>query len=371
MAIFKRTLLIFTLFITTGFLLNTSAHGWDLIAQTNELFAVGTVEGTEKSYLYTIDPATGELTLIGDTMLNNCRGLDFNSEGKLKAFCEVRSDVEVATKGLVAGQAVTVEFNADDAFPEWAVPHGISNNISDITIRDDDVLFSYENLDLDSFHSHIEDNDFKAVFIGMPDIEALDHALGSWGALDLKVAASVEGSPWLFSVDSTTGAAASVGELVLPESIIGLSQSSDLSTRAVAAMQFGSMDAIKLDGRIAGVDIPAANSTRAGIYAFAETDADFGALISAGAEVETSPSNTQKGIVDVWAAIALIDVDTLQVDYVVELQDAPVVVEAIALRPLPLAQVPTLSEWGMIATAVLLMLGALIVLKRRTFVKTS
>jgi len=58
--------------------------------------------------------------------------------------------------------------------------------------------------------------------------------------------------------------------------------------------------------------------------------------------------------------------ETGQVDYIVELQnEEDREIRGIALRQRAPATVPTLSEWGLIATAVLLLAGALYFLRRR------
>ncbi|GJM14865.1 MAG: hypothetical protein DHS20C13_01920 [Thermodesulfobacteriota bacterium] len=357
---------IFTIAIllTAGFYSYQTAYGWRILAQTNELFAVGTV-GSEHSYLYRIDPATGETTLIGDTGLNNCTGLDFTPDDKLKAFCEFREDAEVVSKGLLEAGAA-VELNIDDGAGEWAVPHGISNNISDITIREDGVLFSYEKIDIDNLHQHQKEDDFMAMLIGNPNIDSQHIGLAAWGDSELKAFANVDDESWMFKLDSETGAATPLGTLSFPDSL-GDQLSQDISTRAEPDLiQFASVDR----ARIAGVDIPTSNTTSAAVigYAFREQDADFAALLfkSDGVVMKASPTNSQNGIlVGDWAAIALIDADTRQIDYIVELQNPGFAIQAIALRPRSLAQVPTLSEWGLITTAILLFAGGLVFFIRR------
>ena len=358
MAKFSKLFLVIIVLLTAGFGSHQLVYGAELVAQTNELFAVGTVEGTEHSYLYTIHPVTGEIALIGDTGLNNCTGIDFNSEGKLKALCETRDEELVSSKGLLAGNGVICELDTETGEALWTVPHGLSNNISDIAIREDDVLFSYENLDIDNLHRHEDISDFGAQFIGLPDIEALDHGLAVWGDQDLKVAANVSGTPTLFEVNADTGEANALGALNFPDAFGGEANATIASRASVEEVQFASMDTF----RIAGVDLPSANTLSAigAGYAFAESQADFAALMFTQTGMTALPEASTSGFATGWAAIGLVDLETLQVDYIVEVQNPGLVIQAIALRPRPLAQVPTLSEWGLITTAILLFVGGLV-----------
>lgn len=364
MAKIKNLLLVLAVLLIAGFYSYQSAYGWRIIGQTNELFAVGTKAESEHSYLYKINPVTGETALIGDTGFNNCTGLDFTSDDKLKSFCEFRDDPQTLTNNIIAAGA-TVELDIDDGAGEWAVPHGVTNSISDITIREEGSLFSYENLETDNLHRHDEEDDFMAMLVGNPEIDSEYLGMSSWGLSDLKVAASVDDTPWYFSVDPETAAVTSLGALSFPDAI-GAAAALDISNRAVALedIEFISMD------RIAGVDIPQDQDTKtsAGItgYAFEEENADQAVLmatISEEKEAEASARGIQR--VD-WAAIGLLDQETLEVDYIVDLQNPGFIIQAIALRPLPPSQVPTLSEWGLIATAILLFAGALFFFRRKS-----
>ena len=364
MARLSKLFLVMAVLIVSGFYTYQSAFGWKIVDQTNELFAVGTVEGTVKSYLYTIEPKTGETTLIGDTGLNNCTGIDFNSEGKLKAICETRLEADVSTKGpVVAETPVIAELDIESAGFEWAVPHGISNNISDITIAYDGRLFSYENLETDRIHRHEKANDFQAMLVGTPGIEAFDHGLATWGDQELKVAANVEGSPWYFAVDAKTAEVTPMGPLSFPD-FFGAQASQDISTRVtLETVQFASMDSVKL----LRVDVsPNTFSALAAGYAFRESQADFAALMIKDAGMTAQPEASTSDLIPAsWAAIGLIDVETLQVDYIVEVQNPGFAIRAIALREIAPAQVPTLSEWGLISLVVLLGLVGFITIIRK------
>ncbi len=371
MAKLHKLFLVITVLLTTGFYNYPSAFGWETITQTHELFAVGrwttalvagTAAETEKHMkLYTVNPVTGEVTMIGDTGLNNCTGIDFDSAGKLKALCETRDEEILSTKGgLVAGVAVVAELDTETGAARWTVPHGVSNNISDIAIRADDALFSYENLDADALHKHEEANGFQAMFIGSPTIEAGYHAMAFWGELDIKVAGNVDGTPSLFIVNSETGATQVVGALSFPDAFV-VTGNADIASRAsIELIEFVSMDSI----RLAGVDLPSVNTLSGDTvqHAFAENQADFAVILGTSAK---AGSETTTRYVE-GASIALIDEGTRQVDYIVDLQNAEgIEFGGLALRQRPPAQVPTLSEYGMIIAAALLLVGALIFMRRR------
>ena len=99
-------------------------------------------------------------------------------------------------------------------------------------------------------------------------------------------------------------------------------------------------------------------------YAFAETQAEFAVVfVLSEKEAKENEAVSTRNILD-WVAIALIDVQGGLIDFVVPIQPG-VDVRGIALRERAPAQVPTLSQWGLITTVILLFVGALIFIKRR------
>lgn len=351
------SLLIFT-FVSFFISTHKNAFGWDEFVKTNELFAVGTMDGESESYLFKIDPLSGELTMIGDTGLNNCTGLDFTPDDKLKVFCTLREGSELLTTTNHELLAVTAEADIDDGTGLWAVPHGLSNYISDITIDDQGVLFSYENLETDNLHRHELENDFEGVFVGEPDIDSNNVGLAAWGDSDIKAVANVDDQLWLFTIDAKTAETTPTKQLTLAG--LGLQGAQNISTRAEAAgIHAASMDSIKLFG---GRGFGFGAASRAGIYAFDEEDSEFAGLFF----TESGPIAIESDIrfIPLSTEIALIDVETGFVDYVVQLQDEGYDIDAIAVRPIPQRQVPTLSEWGGIILAALMLIGTLIYLRR-------
>lgn len=336
-----------------------NAYGWTGFAKLNILYAVGEIDG--KSYLYTIDPVTGEFQIIGDTGLNNCRGLDFSPEGKLKAYCELREeDYDMVQRFTDGVPGVVAELNLDDGAGEWAVTHGISNNISDITITDDGTHYSHENAEQETLYKHVEENDFAAMPIGQTGVETLDLAMASWGLDVLKIAAN-DGAPKLFSVNPVSGAVLSTEELEFPEGLVTAAKSQSQRVVLLEQIQFGSMDSIKAAVRPEelGVQTKAASG-----YAFAEGDAEFAAYLFQGGAVMGEADSVDFELP--WAAIALIDADTLRVDYIVELGGGPAELTAIAVRPIGPRPIPSMSEWGLIVMAsVLGVIGILVIRKMK------
>jgi len=366
MALIRRVLL--GLIVVLGFSAfqgYENAYGFMAVAKTHELFAVGQPAGTAESYLYTINPLTGALTMIGDTGLNYCNGIAFNPDGKLKAACETRSDTEASTKGLLAaGTPVIAELDTEIGEFAWVAPHGVSNFMSDITIRDDGSLFSYENLETDRVHRHTEP-DFQAMFIGETGIEGEFHGMAFWGSEDIKVATNVDGSK-LFVIDPITGQAMLKTELTLPE-ITMVALSGTNATRLIdpeEEIEFIAMDKVVFP--IAGGVTTASTKNVPGDHAFAETEADFATVLVFHQEIkaELLANRVELPLEPGQSAIALIDVEGGLVDFIVPIQ-GDVIVMGLALRERDLAQVPTLSEWGLIATAILLFAGALYFLRRR------
>lgn len=355
------TLVIISLILLSG---AQVSNAWDAFVRSNQLFAVGQT-GSEWSYLYEINPLTGELRLIGDTGLNNCRGLDFTPEGKLKVFCELREDGELDNRnGVMATPGITAELDVDSGFPEWAVPHGISNIISDISINDSGELFSYEDIDVERVHKHLEENDFMADLVGETGIKAEDHAIAFWADGKLKMAANT-GTPAWYSIDTNSGVASQIAELSFPSLEVLAVSSSQTRIIEPSDIQFGSMDSVDFNEKV----VLSALGTRAGVYAFNETDAEFVVLINKTEDLQADVSQ-RYNISLVWAAVALLDSDTNQVDYIVEMEDI-VNITAIAVRKIEPRPIPTMSEWSMIGTSAVLLLCGLYFISRRKIIKKA
>ena len=64
---FNKLFQLIAILIVSGFLCYQSAYGWDIVAQKYETFVIGQAVNDEESVLYTVDPVTGQLTMIGDT----------------------------------------------------------------------------------------------------------------------------------------------------------------------------------------------------------------------------------------------------------------------------------------------------------------
>ena len=337
-----------------------TARGYEEFPMNNELFAVGQL-GSEKSYLYRIELPSGKLILIGDTGMNNCTGLDFTPDGKLKAFCELREGEEVTSKGPDPLPGVAVELDPGSASATWAVPHGVSSAISDIAINDLGELFSYENVKLERLHKHLAENDFQANWVGETGLEALDHAMAFWGDGELKLAANTI-APSLFKLDTSTAAPAFVGEISFPDTFV-ITMSGQSSTREIDTqdIQFASMDSVSFAKGSGNVIL----NTKAALHSFPETDADFMTLMfQATGQADAAGESARIDGPERWAAVGLMDTDSLQIDFIVEIQ-GEADVRAIAVRKIEPRPIPTLSEWGLILTTSSLFVLALFILVKR------
>jgi len=226
-----------------------------------------------------------------------------------------------------------------------------------VAIREDGAMFSIENVESVRLHTHVDENDFQAMFIGETGLEALDHGLAFWGADELKIAANVDG-PKLYTINTKTGSVVLEDALIFPGILTASANSVSPREIKLEEIHFGSMDKVnsplvQADGTVLA---------KGAIHAFAEADADFAVqMFKAGAEAEN------KGLINgpiSWAAIGLMDSDTLQVDFIVEIQ-GEAEVRAIAVREREPNPIPTMSEWGLIITATALFAFAIIFLLRR------
>ena len=268
---FSAALVITLLFTASGI---TDAYGLGIIIGKNgKIFAVGS-DDNGCSYLFTIDPLQGALNLIGDTGFNNCRGLDFTPEGKLKAFCEERQDAGPGNNSLRAVAAgVTLELDTNSGEPVWVVPTGISNAVQDIAIRRDGVIFSHERADPSLLYKHLKEDDFQAILLGPTGVEAEYAGLAAWELDVLKIAANT-GVPMLYDVDPMTGAATPAGKLIFPGEVVN--SVSRTNPGIYDQVQILSMDSVKFQALTEAA--PAA--PRAEAEPFEETDAEFIALLA-------------------------------------------------------------------------------------------
>ncbi len=84
---------------------------------------------------------------------------------------------------------------------------------------------------------------------------------------------------------------------------------------------------------------------------FEENYGDFAVLLTKSDERVLTTNNTRIVGSESWAGIALLDLETLSVDYFVYVDLAPVEVDAIALRRLSTRSVCALSTAGFVVTA--------------------
>ena len=377
---FLAALVLTLLFTASGMI---EAHGLGIIIGKNsKIFAVGSDENWW-SYLFTIDPLKGTLHLVGDTGFNNCRGLDFTPEGKLKAFCEERQDAAPGNNSLRAVAAgVTLELDTNSGDPLWVVPTGISNAVQDIAIRRDGVLFSHEKSQPSLLYKHLKEDDFQAILLGPSGVEAEYAGLAVWELKDLKIAANT-GVPMLYDVDPTSGAATPAGKLIFPGEVVN-SVSRLISSR-YDQVQIVSMDSIKFQA----TDEAAPAAPRAEAEPFEETDAEFIVLLAL-FDDKLTDEKFLNPIGNAQMALALIDMDTMTVGYIKELNtggmsivaasdpatearliSGDIFLEAITIRLNQPRPIPTMSEWAMIAMSCGLGLLGLFAIRRRKLLESK
>lgn len=371
--------LVLTLFSTVSGSADPPEIGTVIGINLGSLYAVGSDE-IGHSYLFTINPSNGNLNMVGDTGHNNCRGLDFTPDGKLKAFCEERVDVAPANNSQRAVAAgVTLELDPNSGEPVWVVPTGISGAVQDIAIRKDGVIFSHELSKPSLVHKHLEEDDFQAMTLGPSGVETEYLGMAAWGLDTVKIAANT-GVPMLYEVDSSSGAAAALGELNFPGDVVN--STSRFAEEMYEKVQVVSMDTV--EHRVNIEVIGGLAVTRNGVVPFQEEDAEFIALLAI-FDDKLTDSKFINPAENVTMALALIDADTNSVGYITDLNteiipivglsdqasterniEGGIFLEAIAVRQIEPRPIPTMSEWGVISTALFLGILALIALKRRS-----
>jgi IPTL-CTERM motif len=322
---------------------SADSHAMVPVFEHHRVFLVGNDYTSGKSYLYELTLIDG-LRMIGDTGVNNCRGIDFNSEGKLMALCETRDQNSTP---------VTVQLDIQYGGFEWAAEGGISDRVSDITIGDDGVLYSLEVKAEEKLNKHPKENDFFAMLVGYPDIGAEYHALGDGGVEDcIKTAAFVGGNPKFFKIDPETGATQFIADLEFTE------------LSSVESLEFAAMDKLNFP---ANDNIDVAVSAELHPAEFTETEAEFIVLLNykevkeeSGGMVTTNNAEFSESL------IALLDTDTYTLaHHKYNESQEPIIFQAIAVMERGPRPIPTLSEWGLIAMAGILGIVGFMVIRRR------
>ena len=313
-----------------------------------------------------VHPETGVYSKMFDAGCSECGGIDQDQNGNFLVACGAEPAPEVAgisKRGLLTGAILELEPLRGRQIS--ANIHGRSNYISDIAILPDRSVLSHETLDEDMVHKHKRGNRFIAEPLGTSGLDVENAGLAAPVNRNYRtLAANLDGVPALYDIDPDTGEAMLNIALQLPPEVVIASAES--ATRAVALkdIQIQAIDALDPIAVIntgpisASVDL----GTRAGLFPIEDTD--YVVLLT------KDDPDPMSGSEDGWAAIALIDHETGQVDHIVEIRsDEELLFTGLTLkRPVP-SNVPTLSEWGLIVTAgVLGFVGLLAIRRRKAFV---
>lgn len=305
-----------------------------------------------------VDTQTGEYTKMFDAGCSECGGVDMDDNGNLVVACGDDTDpldTGVAKRGVLLGKLREIETRTGRVLSDNV--HGVSNYISDIAILPDRSVLSHETIDEDTIHEHDQIDNLLANPLGPTglDVERAGLAYNDmrWRSV---LATNVDGQPALYQIDPDTGEATFNIALQLPPEVVIASA----ATRAVALKDIH-IQALDYLQPIAVVNpspiIAAEQSTRAGLVPV--EDADYVVLLT--------NDDPMTGETDGWAAFGLVDDETGYVDRIIDIQSNRDLefTGLTVLQPIQ-RNVPTLSEWGLIGTAVVLgFIGFLAIRKRK------
>ena len=261
------------------------------------------INGIGESSLYLIDPETGAATLIGPTGFYFCRGLDFQPiTNVLYAVCSNDLSFEVLiTIDVESGQGTEIGPIIANGF------------LQDLSFRSDGTLYGYFRAKGSNFLSTININTAETNFVGNSGLSGDGNGIGfdQFNDLFLTDTDFVTFAPSLYLLNQSNGLATFVTGLTLPPLDEGFTIINSLDLNPETDVMFGSLDIQLLEYEHYLVTI----------------DTSTGLVTNVGETVEG--------------------------------------LEAIAFLNPRVSNIPTMSEYGMIVLAVVLMTGAIFVLRRR------
>lgn len=301
------------------------------------------------SYLATLDPITGEVSKIGDTGHGNCSALDFNPAGELFVTCQRMEE---------PFEPVLVRLDTLTGMGTEVGPTGITEQLSDITNIGGYAIHVYEELETSHNVHAIDDMTGDSMLIGQPGLEGIGNALFAWGDDAVKLVTWVDGANQVYELDAETAQPEFVTELQVFDNTGGLMALVEEGPCLLLAA-----DSIMLEplagAILAGLDSSNESATTKGAITSFEAVALLQMPIIEKADVTTAGDFVPaRGLVfiDLDAGTAVIKTAVGSGDYLLD---------GLAVRERIPAQVPTLSQWGLIATAMLLFAGALLFMRRR------
>jgi len=261
------------------------------------------INGIGESSLYLIDPETGAATLIGPTGFYLCRGLDFQPiTNVLYAVCSNDLSFEVLiTIDVESGQGTEIGPIIANGF------------LQDLSFRSDGTLYGYFRAKGSNFLSTININTAETNFVGNSGLSGDGNGIGfdQFNDLFLTDTELISSIPSLYLLNQSSGLASLVTDLTLPPLDEGFTIINSLDLNPETDVMFGSLDVQLLEYEHYLVTI----------------DTSTGLVTNVGETVEG--------------------------------------LEAIAFLNPRVSNIPTMSEYGMIVLAAVLMTGAIFVLRRR------
>lgn len=335
------------------------AIGTEVITPTPKAFVIGDEIGTDatpflESVLYSIDPATAVATMIGAIEgFTRCTGLDIHPQtGEFFAVCEKVDENGEEPILLTNGE----EFNAyllvlDQAtaapLEVGAIQLSRGDFISDISFRQDGTLFAHLNSEFANEENEVTTNTIAANSLGIINTQsAALTILGPTGSEDSWSAIGFEGSGLL--VQSTDNRSVPSVANVLDQ------------TSGDSSLLTGFNFPVDFNGWVIIASKDFDNSS----------NQFYGLLAHLSDTIEPDPDVTANAVED-GNYLVTINHATGQIFDIGLIAGIDNQFGALAVRSeLIINEVPTLSEYGLIATVVLL-LGASVVFLRRRQLKSN
>ncbi len=206
---------------------NLDAVAW-FSNRVNTLYGTTHIGPNGPSTLHRIDPGTGIATPIGPIGFERCGAMDFDPQGRLYATCE----------RLGTSLPVLVRINLRTGAGTEVGPTGIAGSVSDISFRDDGVLFAF-NAANDPEHTLVRLSTATGVasLVGDTGLSA-DSGNSLVFDRDGRLIHTASVLPGLNVLNQTTGVATLTDTLTFPPSL--------------AAPRFAAMDLNKATGELWG-----------------------------------------------------------------------------------------------------------------------